>query len=47
MYLMTSVTGVGVVVASLGARVRVSKRAFDVFDMVDPLIGTINGGKSS
>lgn len=37
--------GVPLIVSSLTASSEFENRAFDVFDFIDPLIGTINGGK--
>ena len=36
---------VGLIALSVVVEAVIERRAFDVFDFVDPLIGTINGGK--
>jgi len=36
--------GLTVALCYVAVNGRVEKRAFDIFDHVDPLIGTINGG---
>lgn len=36
---------VGLTALSVVVEAVIERRAFDVFDFVDPLIGTINGGK--
>jgi hypothetical protein len=41
---LKSLIGVPLIVSSLAASSGLEKREFDVFDYVDPLIGTINGG---